>query len=268
MKIARVFPTKTSMSPTDMDAYFDVPDMFTPKYDEVHISCTFTWDKEKTERLAYQWQMHGKVKIGGCAYNSPAENFVSGMYLKKGITITSRGCPNNCSFCFVPSREGKIRELPIVEGNIIQDNNILACSDNHIEKVIDMLKKQKAVEFKGGLESSRITPKIAEALRGLRIKTLWLACDTDQALKPLKKAVEILKRAGFKRDNLYCYVLVGKDINKEYSRLMEILMLGIHPFAQLLQSHFKYDYSAEWKSFARKWSRPAIYNSFLKTSRP
>ena len=96
MKIGRVFPTRTSFSPSDEDAYFDVPDMFTPQYDEVHISCTFTWDKKKAEHLAYQWQDYGKIKLGGVAYDDPGTIFNSGIYIKKGCVFTSRGCVRQC----------------------------------------------------------------------------------------------------------------------------------------------------------------------------
>ena len=54
MKIARIFPTKTNMTPTDEHAYFSGPDMFTPKdYDIAYISVVFTWDKPKAEKLKY-----------------------------------------------------------------------------------------------------------------------------------------------------------------------------------------------------------------------
>lgn len=270
MKIARVFPKKTSMCPNNKDAYFDVPDMFTPFYDEVHISCTFTWDKERAEYLKYQWANHGKkVLIGGPTYNSPANDFVSGMYLRKGITITSRGCPNNCSFCLVPKREGKIQELPIVEGNIIQDNNFLACSKSHRDKVFEMLKNQKAIEFKGGLEARRITPQIAEQLRGLKIKSLWLSCDADGAVNGLRKAVSILNSAGFTRSHIYCYVLCGSDMKKEEELLREVWNIGCRPFAQLYQpAEAKIEYSGQWKKFACAWCRPAAIYSRAKNNWP
>ena len=67
-----------------------------------------------------------------------------GMYLKKGYVITSRGCPNRCWFCSVPRREGgRLRELPITEGNIVLDDNLLACSRQHIEAVFEMLGRQE-----------------------------------------------------------------------------------------------------------------------------
>ena len=127
--IARVFPRRTSFSPVDSDCYFDMPGLFTPDYDEVHISCVFTWDKQWAHELAGAWQHKAKViKVGGPAFNDSGNGFTPGLYLREGVTITSRGCPNSCSWCLVSGREGKLRELDVKPGNIIQDNNILACS--------------------------------------------------------------------------------------------------------------------------------------------
>lgn len=128
MKIARVFPTKTSMTPTDKDAYFGSPDLFTPQYDEVHISVNFTWDMEKAYKLADDWRNHGKVKIGGIAIEGESDQpFQSGMYLRKGIVIDSRGCGNGCYFC-VAGKKPFIEFDNFDEGNIIQSNNVLRSS--------------------------------------------------------------------------------------------------------------------------------------------
>ena len=98
IKIARVFPTRTSMSPVDEDSYYGQPGLFVSQgYKEIHKSVAFTWDIEKANWLKEQWEMIAPVKIGGPAVDGePTNGFVSGMYLKKGITITSRGCPNRC----------------------------------------------------------------------------------------------------------------------------------------------------------------------------
>eukprot|EP00919_Chromeraceae_sp_WS-2016_P030444 GHVR01072209.1.p1 GENE.GHVR01072209.1~~GHVR01072209.1.p1 ORF type:complete len:272 (+),score=19.48 GHVR01072209.1:511-1326(+) len=267
MKIARVFPTKTNCSPIDNDSYFDAPDLFTPYYDEVHISVTFTWDIEKGYKLANQWKKHGKsIKVGGVAINGESkEPMIGGMYLKSGITITSRGCPNNCSFCMVNRGLIEFDTFPV--GNVIQDNNILACSDKHRERVWSMLRKQRGIEFKGGLESRRVTDKIAEDLRSVSTKQLWLACDHKSAVKPLKQAVSKLQKVGFTRSHLYCYVLIGKDKEEETERLYEVLNAGAIPFAQLFKDKDNsIEYSKEWKRFAREWSRPAIIRSKLKVT--
>ncbi len=112
-KIARVFPSKTNMSPDDEHAYFKEPDLFTPIYDEVHVSCTFTWDKPRAYALAEAWKNHGEVKIGGVAIDGESDQpFVSGMYLKKGVTITSRGCPNKCHFCITLNKLIEYDDFP------------------------------------------------------------------------------------------------------------------------------------------------------------
>ena len=255
MKIARVFPTKTSMTPIDQDAYYDTPGMFMPHYDEVHISCSFTWDTLKARRLAREWEHIAPVRIGGVAIDGESDQpFQAGLYLRKGITITTRGCPNNCGFCIAGNKKFiEFDDFP--EGNILQDNNILACSDHHWRLVVSMLKKQKAIEFKGGLDKYRLTPEQADDLRSLRIKTLWLACDQPQGIEPLRKAVNILLNAGFTRNHLYCYVLIGNNARENIHRLKEVYSIGCMPFAQLYQPG---EYTQAWKRLQRRWARPMI----------
>jgi hypothetical protein len=114
MKIARVFPRRTSATPDDGLAFVGDPPLFRPEADEVHVSCCFTWDRPEAERLARAWANCGyKVRVGGPAYDAPAGDFAPGVYVKTGMTITSRGCIRRCPFCLVPKREGKLRTLPI-----------------------------------------------------------------------------------------------------------------------------------------------------------
>lgn len=138
--IIRVFPTKTSATPNDdLVRIHTTPSLF-DEADEVHISVTFTWDIPWAEWAAKQWGAVAPVKVGGPAYNEPGGEFVPGMYMKKGYVITSRGCPNRCWFCTVPKREGgKLRELPVTDGWIVTDDNLLACSPEHIDEVFVML---------------------------------------------------------------------------------------------------------------------------------
>lgn len=260
MKIARVFPTRTSYSPTDADAYFAAPTWFTPMYDEVHVSCVFTWDKKKAEALARDWKKHAKkVLLGGPAYNSPVREFVPGMYVAKGITFATRGCPNKCGFCRVPELEGDFRELPITAGNIVQDNNILAASDQHWARLMQMLKTQKGITFKGGLECRRLTDARIADLRQLRIKELWLACDYRAALPACLDAISRLMKAGYKRDHLHVYTMIGKDMQEELARMQAIFKAGALTFAQLYQppADKKKVYSRDWTRMQNIWQRPA-----------
>ena len=259
MKIIRVFPTKTAMTPRDDYAFVGDPPMLRPSTDEVHVSCTFTWHMARAKRLAEAWGQYYPVKLGGPAFASQANGFNPGIYVKQGITFTSRGCNNQCPWCLVPKYEGKLREIEIQPGNIIQDNNLLQCNQSHIAKVFDMLYSQHHVCFCGGLDSRLLTDSIAEGLRSLRIYQLFFAADTKESIKPLEKAKQ--KLSGFSRDQLRCYVLLGfngETISEAQERLASVWELGFMPFAQLFQPPEHYiQYSHEWRSLARTWARPA-----------
>jgi len=149
--------------------------LYLPEIDEVHVSVTFTYDIPRAEELAYQWEVAGvQVKIGGPAYGDYTKDFTPGLYLKKGFIITSIGCPNNCWFCKVPKRAGKLKELEIKEGHILQDDNPLACSEPHIKAVIEMLSRQKEkAEFRGGLEAKLLKPWHVELIQGIKPKSIF-----------------------------------------------------------------------------------------------
>jgi len=273
MSIIRVFPHRTSMTPDDDYVFIgEPPGLFIPPHDEIHVSCTFSWDVEKCRELQYQWQMFTdkSVKLGGPAFGSPCDTFIPGMYIKYNskdkVIFTSRGCNNKCSFCLVPKNEGKLKELPIVEGNIIQDNNFLQCSTAHKDKVFEMLRSQKAVRFKGGLQANLIDAHFIENVQMLRISELWLACDSPQAISGFTTACEKLTKAGFSREKIKCYVLIGDDMEENEQRLQLVYKAGAMPFAQLVQpmTAEKKVYSSEWKKFHRQWSRPAATKAHVE----
>lgn len=266
MKIIRVFPHRNSYTPDDDLAFFDEPGLFIPDHDEVHVCCVFTWDIERCKELQFQWQgvTNKPVKLGGPAFGDAAGEFVPGMYVRQGITFTSRGCNNSCPWCFVPKREGKLRELPIVAGNVIQDNNFLQCSKTHRENVYSMLQDQRKISFRGGLETRLLTDWDIEQMAKLRINELWLACDTKGAIDSIQVACEKLHAAGFSQNKIRCYVLIGDDRQENENRLKSVYNAGALPFAQLFQPVERIEYSREWKQFARVWSRPAVYKSVMR----
>ena len=269
-KIIRVFPRRTNATPTDENVRIKAfPNLF-DEADEVHISVTFTWDIPWAELAAKQWSAVAPTKLGGPAYNEKGENFIPGMYLKQGYVITSRGCNNNCWFCSVPKREGyQIRELPVTNGYIITDDNLLACSQKHINNVFQMLKQQKErPQFTGGLEAKLLTADIARKLKELNPKSMFFAYDTADDYEPLLQAAKNLKYAGFtnKSHEIRCYVLIGyprDTFEAAEKRLTDTIKAGFMPMAMLYRNQTGKN-PKDWKRFQEAWANANTVGAKMK----
>lgn len=263
MNLIRVFPRRTSMTPTDALAFVGNPPLDRPEADEVHVSVAFTWDIPEARRLVREWERFypGKVKIGGPALGTPLGPFVSGRYLVEGVTFTTRGCDNRCPWCLVPPREGSLVELPeFAPGYIIQDNNLLQAGPFHIIKVMEMLRHQRrAAVFSGGLQASLVDDFVVGQFRGIRINSVFLAADTSQALRPLEASLDRLFFLGRKKLRVYTLIgFGGETIPEAEGRLERVWDMGGLPFAQLYQPADHWiNYPREWRDLAKKWSRPA-----------
>lgn len=104
-------------------------------------------------------------------------------------------------------------------------------------------------------------------MRGLRIKSLWMACDGPDRIQPFLRAIEKLKKAGFNRNKIYCYALIGDDMAENEARLRKIYEAGAMPFASLFQPEQRITYSKEWKDFQRQWCRPAIIKARMEETK-
>jgi hypothetical protein len=269
MKIIRVFPRRTKATPDDALVAIGSPDLFSEhtEADKVHISVTFTWDIPVAENLYKEWRKIAPVEIGGLALGLPQDEFIPGMYLKKGYVITSRGCPNRCWFCSVWRREGEtIRELPITEGWNILDDNLLACSDTHIRAVFAMLARQKERPvFSGGLEAKKLRKWHVNELLKLKPKRMFFAYDTPDDRDPLFAAGKLLLENGFTRksQNLRAYILMGypgDTFGEAEKRLNECVEAGFVPFAMLYRDQTG-NRDPAWIKFSRPWCRPAAISA-------
>lgn len=262
--VIRVFARRTKWTPVDDLAFYDEPPLFELPDLPVRVSVTFSWDLVRGWSLYRAWRKRCRnVQIGGPALSTPTNRpgrFTPGRFLREGITITSRGCPKRCLWCRVAWMEGPIRELPIRDGHIVQDNNLLACSRRHVEKVFAMLGRQrKAAEFKGGLDIDFMDPWHVDAFQRIRVAELWVACDTEAGLTRLDRAADLL--SDFPIEKRRCYAMIGRDETEQAAerRLEAIYARGFLPFAQLYQPPQRREYNRSWRALAKKWSRPAAY---------
>lgn len=230
---------------------------------------------ERAEELYDTWQILGvPVEVGGPAFDDRMGDFTPGLYLRDGLIFTSRGCTKDCWFCSVPRcAHGVIRELPIVDGWNILDDNILGTSETHFRAVCDMLKRQKhRAIFTGGLEPALLQQWQADILHEVKPARLYTAYDTRDDLEPLVEMGKKLRSAGFRpvSHTMCCYVLCGYDgdsFEDAEKRLAQTMRAGFVPYAMLFRGEDgKYD--SEWRRFQREWCRPIItgkkFNEFWR----
>ncbi len=272
MRLIRVFPRKTRATPDDELACFDAPGLF-DEADEVHVSVAFTRDKPRAERLAKEWEKVAPVKVGGVAYGDPGADFVSGRYIKRGYTFTSRGCPRKCWFCSVWKRDPVPRLIaPLVDGWNVLDDNLLACPRPHVEAVFTMLRRQgRRIEFTGGLEARALEDYQVGLLADLSpLPSCFFAYDPGDPFETLRSAAERMLAAGFSQAShrFRCYVLIGYPRDTfalAEKRLRDMLAVGFTPMAMLWEpetpSAQKWAPSADWRGFQRRWARPAIIHA-------
>jgi len=270
----RVFPRRTTTTPTDPNVFVDEPPNL-EHIDIVHISVTFTYDKPRAEKLARICELLGyTVELGGPAYGKPSGDFQLGLYLKDGYVITSRGCNRHCKHCLVPIREGGLRELPITYGHNVLDDNLLACSPEHITGVFEMLKREhsrtgKRPLFTGGLEAALLQPWHIDLLREAKTERMYFAYDTPDDWEPLLFAGKLLRDGGISKHKARCYVLTGygsDTFDDADKRIRDTWKAGFIPFVmQYRDAGGKV--SSEWRKFLCDWERPQSRAKKLEETR-
>ena len=212
--------------------------------DTTRLSVVFTWDLPRAyERAVWLRQMGQHVIAGGPAVALMPDYLTDvaeiGTHWPAALehhnplaTFTSRGCIRRCPFCAVWRVEGQLRELddwPVRP--IVCDNNLLACSDAHFDKVIDRLKPMPGVDFNQGLDCRLLTSYHAGRLAELKQPMIRLAFDDVSYERDFMWAFALLRRAGLPRSRIRVYVLVGYDDTPEDAlyRLLTVAGLGIDP---------------------------------------
>lgn len=255
--------------------------------DTAFISAVFSWNAQKAYSLCiYYKQLGYKIRCGGQAVWQFPQMFsefdTSGVvdalpHHNPDATFTSRGCIRKCSFCLVPKLEGKLVELddwPVRP--IICDNNLLATSYAHFDKVIDRLitGNVKGIDFNQGLDARILTDyhakRFAELPKDTIIRLAWDHISMEQTYL---STFQRLINAGVKAQQIRTYVLIGyKDTPEDaHYRLEKVRELGALPNPmryQPLDSPKRNSYVGEnWTNelltrYMRYWSNLKITGAF------
>jgi hypothetical protein len=125
---------------------------------------------------------------------------------------------------------------------VLLDNNILA-APNLGRTVKDIDSAGVKVNFCQGLDIRLVDEKAAQMLAGLKSynihftnRAYYFAFDHPSIEPEVRSGVEMLLRAGIRKDQIYFYLLVGFDTTFEQDmRRYQILWdeLGVYPFVML-----------------------------------
>ncbi len=127
-------------------------------------------------------------------------------------TRTTLGCPRRCLYCGIGQRriEPVFKELEDwPDLPVICDNNLLAASETHLEKVFARLRWWGWADFNQGLDCRKITPEIAAGIHSIGKPMVRVALDGWQVVDQWEKAVRLLRSAGIAKRRLHSYVMIG-----------------------------------------------------------
>lgn len=245
----------------------------------LYVSVVFTWHLPEAKRLCQCYAAAGyRVVVGGPAVElmpdylpfERSDEPVSPEPVRRhnpDATFTTRGCIRRCSFCAVPKVEGAFRELPDFRpAPIVCDNNLLAASRTHFDRVVDCLKPLPDVDFNQGLDARLLTDYHVGRLLELKLKAIRFSWDNVGEEFVVRGAVAKVRAAGFPKSRIQVYVLVnhGETFGEAWSRMETLRADGVRMWPmryQPLDSLKKDSYVApEWDArelhrFTRYWSR-------------
>lgn len=241
--------------------------------DQVYASAIFSWDLPRLRQLVADATWRGcEVHIGGPAvthnaaalqdlgatvgYVHDAED-IPGDY---PMTWTSRGCIRNCPWCIVPRIEGRTMQekTDLSYAPLILDNNFLACTLPHIERVCKTWAGRK-VDWNQGLDARLYEPSFRRLVEAHDLRPIsWrFAYDSGGVGRHVQRAVEDLAQAGVRHERIRVYLLFNfnESIDEAVSRAQEIIAWGASPFPM---AYRPLDWESEDYYVAPGWTRRQI----------
>lgn len=151
----------------------------------------------------------------------------------------TRGCPNNCGFCIVSKKEGRVShkvadlsEFWRGQKNIeLLDPNLLACRDRN--DLLDQLIESRAwVNFCQGLDARFLTEEVIERIKQIKIKRVHFAFDL---MKNEKRIIDGLRRfkkmTGIAKEKAIVYILTNYNttLDEDIYRVKSVIDAGYDP---------------------------------------
>ena len=197
--------------------------------DTLYISVPFTWNlpavRNDLEQGSWFWK---HAVVGGPAvdlmpdYLAGIPNVTVGgtmegvlQRVNPGATRTTLGCVRKCAFCGIGTgriEPGGFRELADwPDQPILCDNNLLAASDAHVERVCRRLQAHGWADFNQGLDARLMTTEKARMIAAIGKPKCRLSLDSASETAAVATAIDTLRGAGITKALISIYVLIAFD---------------------------------------------------------
>lgn len=159
-----------------------------------------------------------------------------------GIGFTSRGCIRNCSFCFVPKKEGCFKQVAEIKDLVNPKSNVLILNDNNltadpncIDKLHEIRDRKLIVDINQGCDVRLVNEDIARALSEVKhLRSVHYAWDLmgyeSQVLEGIKVLLKYMKAWRH-----MCFMLVGfnTSFEEDMYRYRKLEEMGIRPYVMV-----------------------------------
>jgi hypothetical protein len=157
----------------------------------------------------------------------------------KAFGFMTRGCPNNCGFCIISQKEGRVshkvadlsefwrgqREIKLL------DANLLACKDR-ADLLRQLAESRAEVDFTQGLDARFMTTEIAQLLGQIKIKAVHFAFDQMKNAERIIEGLELFKREcplDYRKSIVYMLTNYDTTLAEDFYRLRAIRERGYMP---------------------------------------
>ena len=176
----------------------------------------------------------------------------------------TRGCPNKCPWCVVPSKEGSIRPYMdideiAIDGRhkiVLMDNNILAAGDYCHQQLEKIIERGYHVDFNQAMDARLVTESNAPLLAKIKWidSRIRFGCDTHKQISDCERAIELINSHGF-HGEYFLYTMIGgkNDFKECYER--------VHYWWERLQSYRKTKVGRPIYAYAQPYRDPRKKNT-------
>jgi len=203
------------------------------RHDHVYASLIFERSRPLGEAIRREWP---HALIGGTGWDvgrrledvgvdTVEQDYSAYPEFCPSIGFLQRGCRLRCSFCAVPRKEGKVREVQTVAdlwrgGDnsrelLLLDNDFFG-NPSWRERVSEIRDGGFKVSFSQGINARALTVEAAEAIAsvnyrddGMKTRRIYTAWDNRKDERTLMRGLQRLVDAGVKPAHIMVYMLCG-----------------------------------------------------------